>query len=37
MGTNLDGSNPYNGEETPEKIADAKPYEFTVVRNNRKT
>lgn len=37
MDMTLDGSNPYNGEESPEKIANAKSYEFTVVRNNRKT
>ncbi len=37
MDMTLNGSNPYNGEEVPEKIVNAKPYEFTIVRNNRKT
>lgn len=37
MDMNLSGSNPYNGEEAPEEIANPKPYEFTIVRHNRKT
>ena len=35
-GYDLDESNPYV-EEEGEKISDAKKYEFTIVRNNRKT
>lgn len=35
-GYELNSSNPYN-EEEGEKIVDAKRYDFTIVRNNRKS